>query len=545
MPWTVSRSISASRPWPASSPCRSATDGASTRSPSTPSSGSSLTRPGRSSSIGKASTSVGPSLSIHCPLSSAMVSSSTALMHSSACGWTRIWSITKRASRDSRRTSSSWPDSLRTSMLIGWPCPPSSGAVRGRWACGSRLRVEDLVGLDDATDEAVAYDVGAGEAAEGDVLDAVEDALDHAQPGLGARRQVDLAGVAGDDDPRAEAEAGQEHLHLLGRRVLRLVEDDEGVVERATAQERQRRDLDGAGGQQLGDGLGVDHVVQRVVERAQVGVDLLAERAGQEAEPLPRLDGRAAQDDPVDLLGLQRLHGLRHREVGLAGAGGADAEGDRAGVDRLDVALLVERLRADRAAAVGQDVEAQHVGRALLRLGAQHLDDPLDGLAGHALPGAHEGDDLVEQSLGLRDLGGVAGERDPVAADVDGGLEGPLDQPEVLVARTQDRDHVDAVGDHDGVRRLVLLADGASAAGVVLRVVSVMDARDGRPSGSVAEPLHATERAAYGPPSCPRARPRAPHRRDGSPLAKTPATRSRSPEGVIRRIVEKDRLDES
>ena len=31
-----------------------------------------------------------------------------------------------------------------------------------------------------------------------------------------------------------------------------------------------------------------------------------------------------------------------------------------------------------------------------------------------------------------------------------------------------------------------------------LRVVSVMDARDGRPSGSVAEPLHATERAAAG-----------------------------------------------
>ena len=33
-----------------------------------------------------------------------------------------------------------------------------------------------------------------------------------------------------------------------------------------------------------------------------------------------------------------------------------------------------------------------------------------------------------------------------------------------------------------------------------LRVVSVMDARDGRPSGSVAEPFHATERAARGPP---------------------------------------------
>ena len=43
----------------------------------------------------------------------------------------------------------------------------------------------------------------------------------------------------------------------------------------------------------LRDRLGVDHVVQRVVQRPQVGVDLLAQRAGQEAEPLARLDGRA------------------------------------------------------------------------------------------------------------------------------------------------------------------------------------------------------------------------------------------------------------
>ena len=304
--------------------------------------------------------------------------------------------------------------------------------------------------------------------------------------------QVDLAGVAGDDDPRAEAEAGEEHLHLLGRGVLRLVEDDEGVVERPAAQERQRGDLDGAGGEQLGDRLGVDHVVQRVVERAQVGVDLLAERAGQEPEPLPRLDGRAAEDDPVDLLGLQRLHGLGHREVGLAGAGRADAEGDRALVDGLDVALLVDRLGPDRATAVGQDVEAQHVGRALLRLGAQHLDDPLDRLAGDALAGADQRHDLVEEALGDGDLGRLAGERDPVAADVDAGVEGPLDQPEVLVSRAQDRHHVDAVGDDHGVGRSLL--------GGAWLVRRSHGCPCGRPSGSVAEPHHATEPAARGPP---------------------------------------------
>ena len=59
-------------------------------------------------------------------------------------------------------------------------------------------------------------------------------------------RQVDLRDVAGDHRLRSEAEARQEHLHLLGGGVLRFVEDDERVVERAAAHERDRRDLDRA-----------------------------------------------------------------------------------------------------------------------------------------------------------------------------------------------------------------------------------------------------------------------------------------------------------
>jgi hypothetical protein len=68
--------------------------------------------------------------------------------------------------------------------------------------------------------------------------------------------QVDLGDVAGDDHRRAEAEPGEEHLHLLRRGVLRLVEDDERVVEGAPTHVRERGDLDGAGGQQLGHQLG-------------------------------------------------------------------------------------------------------------------------------------------------------------------------------------------------------------------------------------------------------------------------------------------------
>ena len=44
------------------------------------------------------------------------------------------------------------------------------------------------------------------------------------------------------------------------------------------------------------DLLGVDHLVEGVVEGAQVGVDLLRQGAGEEAELLAGLDGRAGED---------------------------------------------------------------------------------------------------------------------------------------------------------------------------------------------------------------------------------------------------------
>ena len=74
-----------------------------------------------------------------------------------------------------------------------------------------------------------------------------------------------------------------------------------------------------------------------VIQRAQVGIDLVVERARQEAEPLAGLDRGAGQDDPIDLLGLQRRDGLGHREIGLAGARRPDAEDDRVRVDGIDI----------------------------------------------------------------------------------------------------------------------------------------------------------------------------------------------------------------
>ena len=87
-------------------------------------------------------------------------------------------------------------------------------------AFGGALFVVLGVRVDDLSDERMAHDILAGQAGEVDVIHLVQDLRHHLQT-RSADRQVDLRDVAGDDHAGAEAEAGEEHLHLLGRRVLR------------------------------------------------------------------------------------------------------------------------------------------------------------------------------------------------------------------------------------------------------------------------------------------------------------------------------------
>src|SRR5712691_4311459 len=263
MPCTHSSSSSSWVEWPAFSACSAATCGHSTTSPSSPGSGpwSSRLPPrcgGRSSSMGKASTSVGPGSPIHRSCSSVIVRSSTSSTESSASGWIRIWSSVNQATAASPTSSTSMPASLAISMLIGLlaALPPAGPG----WAELPFVGVVPLVRVDDLAHQPVPYDIVAGQPGEVDILDAVEDVLHYAQPADLAGREVDLGHVAGHHHLRAEAQPGEEHLHLLGRGVLRLVQDDERVVQRSTAHKCQGGDLDGAGGHQEGDRVRVEHV---------------------------------------------------------------------------------------------------------------------------------------------------------------------------------------------------------------------------------------------------------------------------------------------
>jgi hypothetical protein len=67
------------------------------------------------------------------------------------------------------------------------------------------------------------------------------------------------------------------------------------------------------------------------------------------------------------------------------------------------------------------------------------------------VPGADHRDELVEQPLDQRRLGGVADHGDGVAAGVHVGGELALDDGQELVAWPEQSDHRDARGDGDGV----------------------------------------------------------------------------------------------
>ena len=144
------------------------------------------------------------------------------------------------------------------------------------------------------------------------------------------------------------ADARQEHEHLLGGGVLRLVENDERVRQGAAAHVGERRDLDRLPRDEPLDLLGLEHVAQRIIKRTQVWRDFFLQIAGQKAERLAGFNRRTSQDDAAHLLFLQRRDRHGHGEIRLAGSRRTDPEHDVVLLNRLDVLLLPVRARDDR-----------------------------------------------------------------------------------------------------------------------------------------------------------------------------------------------------
>src|SRR6516225_97320 len=128
----------------------------------------------------------------------------------------------------------------------------------------------------------MADDVALAQSHHGDIRDRLEPPGDFGEPGKTVE-EIALIGVAGDHHRRVPTQPRQYHLDLSLGAVLRLVDDDEGIIQRAAAHKPDWGDLDGSLGHQLLDAPAAEPLVQRVVERAQIRSKLLADVAGKEA----------------------------------------------------------------------------------------------------------------------------------------------------------------------------------------------------------------------------------------------------------------------
>ena len=274
-----------------------------------------------------------------------------------------------------------------------------------------------------------------GKFGKGQAAHALQDVVRFAQAALLPLGQVDLGDVAGDDGLGADADAGQEHLHLFRRRVLRLVENDEGVVQRPAAHEGERGDLDGALFVELADPVVAHQVVQRVVERAQVRVDLLGQVAGQEAQAFAGFDGRPGQDDALDQIAFEGIDGGSDGEIGLAGAGRADAEGDVVFLDRLQVGDLARRAAVQFGLA-GDQLRPVDRAFGLSRDAADRGVDQFDQAELDFIDRQRLARHAVEMADGVGGQPGFfAGNRKALVAPANDDIEAGFDLPDVLVER--------------------------------------------------------------------------------------------------------------
>src|SRR3954470_11942591 len=205
-----------------------------------------------------------------------------------------------------------------------------------------------VIGVDDASHELVTDNVLGAVDDVTDPLDIPQKPSRFRKAGRLSGRQVPVARIAGDDHPPILPEPRQEHLHLHRGRILSLVQDDDRIRERASPHEGERRDLDLAGLQCTFDDACVHEVLECVVDRSQIWIDLLTHVAGKKSKPLARLDRRTGENDAVDLLALKQLHRLSDREPGLAGARGSGAEHQGMAAQRADIGVLRGRARANR-----------------------------------------------------------------------------------------------------------------------------------------------------------------------------------------------------
>lgn len=159
--------------------------------------------------------------------------------------------------------------------------------------------------------------------------------------------KIDLGGIASDDAFGFWSEAGEEHEHLFGGGVLSFVEDDKGAVESTTAHISEGGDFEDSFIHHFLDLFDIEHIVEGVVEGAEVRENLFLEISRKETEGFACFDGGAGEDDAANFIGFEVGDSEGHGEVGFAGASRADSEGEIVVANGVDVGFLKKGLWKD------------------------------------------------------------------------------------------------------------------------------------------------------------------------------------------------------
>ena len=181
--------------------------------------------------------------------------------------------------------------------------------------------------------------------------------------------------------------------------------------------------------------VGRQHVVERVEDRPQIGIDLVAQIAGQKPQPLAGLDRRPGQDDALDAAAHQQIDRGGYREIGLAGSGRPEPEDELILAQRFDVGRLAGRARRDAALAGAEGrVFAPEAEALVAELGLGEADRGLDSRQIDFLPAFEPLVELRQGEMGR--LGRRCRTRDgePIAARDQRDAELPLDAVEMLIA---------------------------------------------------------------------------------------------------------------
>ena len=182
------------------------------------------------------------------------------------------------------------------------------------------------VGINDAADQPVTDNIRRGKRVDIDAFDIRQDLQGVLEARWLAARQIHLARIARNHHAAVTAQPRQHHLHLRHGCVLRFIHDDEGILQRTSTHEGERRNFNLAA-RHAALHLFLSHqLAQRVPDRQHVGINFFFQRPRQEAELLARLNGRPGHDQALAQARREFCNACRDGEECLACAGRADAK---------------------------------------------------------------------------------------------------------------------------------------------------------------------------------------------------------------------------